>query len=423
MRRTASIAGAVLITAATLTACGGGSNDDLSALDATRLLEEAGVPCDEQDIEKREGEKNVFFEDEEPNIGPDVSVLTCEVTGGGYGIYVYEESDETLEWQDDYCSRTVFDRYFAQTFTGEEDAEGVDFAYGANWVALASEDALVATSDLAEALGGETGDVDSICSERDDFDTWKERGVAAADESIASSLEAEQREREEREAQEAQEQAQAEKRQEALDDRKAAAEERKEAAEQCEETPTAGCVFSNQNYSGRDFSGQDLEGVVFNQTNLDGADFSGAKLSGARFTNNSLNGTTFAGADLSDSRFVGVFFKSSNENVDFSLADLSRAHLNMDYFDQTSFRGAKLNQAITEGQSEWTVDFTDADLTDARVSTGVVEGALGSFGTELENPPYTYAVWSNTTCPSGDVVDDPLDCPIDSRGTTLKRSK
>ncbi len=73
-----------------LTACGGSSNDELNALEVTQILEEANIPCEDQEIEDGSG---YFFGDTEMrelglSDAPDRTELSCSVTGGGYSVTI-----------------------------------------------------------------------------------------------------------------------------------------------------------------------------------------------------------------------------------------------------------------------------------------------------------------------------------------------
>lgn len=186
----------------------------------------------------------------------------------------------------------------------------------------------------------------------------------------------------------------------------------------------ASCSITGVDFRGVDLHGLDLSYVQVRDSDLSGTDFTGANLVGAEFNDTDLTGADFTGADL-----AGATLSANLTEADFADALLIDATIVMEENRGAAFVGADLSGATfvdsanaQDRKSKWKVDLSNADLTGAKVSTSTQTDRLIFIDGDLrEDPglkmaPYMYAVWSNTTCPDGTVVDDPGDCPIDPRG-------
>ncbi len=422
-RVTSRVSG-LIIASFLLTACGGSS--DLTLLETQKKLEDASIPCEEPEFNNRVDDSKIeAFRLEAPGLPsktglvvPDHEHLTCLDRPDGdfdtrYEIVIFADSATKDEYLINQCAARTF------PITGYFDLRSAqDAAIGTNWVGYSEEDSIVRPKDLADALGGSWEQVDDLCGDySEDIAGLEEfqEAVTKWDE-VAAQLLAEQ-EAEEEALQKAEEEA----RQKAEEARQKEA-ERVAAREGCQKQPVAGCQVKNQDFSGADFSGQNLQNVRFEDTNLANADFSGAKLDGAKFWSSDINGASFVDASLIDSTFYVYEYRSEKRNrvADFSDANLSGSRVTMEGLIGSTFEGANMSGSVLEGKVPWKVDFTDADLSGASISTKTTDLAGRSSEEVLDKPAYTYATWSNTTCPSGDVVDDPLDCPVDPRGKLKK---
>ena len=138
----------------------------------------------------------------------------------------------------------------------------------------------------------------------------------------------------------------------------------------------SGCILfsvsrSNENYSGRDFSGSQIREVAFRSVDFSGTNFTGADLRsisndrqeptnfynsnlvGANFTNAFLESVEFHESDLTDADF-------SNANFTSSIFDMDGSSDPFDFNRRVDFRRSNLTNANFTGVNLGRVDFTDA---------------------------------------------------------------
>ena len=155
-----------------------------------------------------------------------------------------------------------------------------------------------------------------------------------------------------------------------------------------------------------DLSFASLENVEIKYGKLDGIDLSKANLRNTDFEMTSLIGANFYLADLDDSDFsytklMGANLHAGLKRVNFVAADLEKANLSgADLCGarlwHTNFKGANIQHANfmfknpflrdkdnLEPATLMNVDFTDADLTKASISSEQLLGALSLLGAVL----------------------------------------
>lgn len=110
--------------------------------------------------------------------------------------------------------------------------------------------------------------------------------------------------------------------------------------------PAAGRI----DFSGRDITGQRLEGLDLSKCNLSGCDFSDAQIVDCDFSGSNLAGTMFQRAHVSGSRFHSAEMSGVDlEGADFSGADFTDANLSGSDLRKTTLRGATLSGANLGG--------------------------------------------------------------------------
>ena len=164
MRALAAVLGGCLL----LTACAGGSGDALTPLDVSQRLEEAKVPCDQPDLDRRDARSEQLALSVTTVSDPPLTVLTCEAPGGPYQVVIWETADESDAALKGYCLRDAIGVLYAEEGveygTALADFDRPDLGVGDHWVARATNDSIVSTPELAQALGGEVTSPDALCA-------------------------------------------------------------------------------------------------------------------------------------------------------------------------------------------------------------------------------------------------------------------
>jgi outer membrane biosynthesis protein TonB len=154
--------------------------------------------------------------------------------------------------------------------------------------------------------------------------------------------------------------------------------------------------------------GADCLAVQGGQRPLSGLDLVNCDLTAFAFSGEDLTGANLAGANLADVDLAFATLVGGNfSGTDFSGADLFRADMTGSNFDGATFVSADLQSADLRGASARNADFTDAGMRKALLDTTEVEGAdfTDAFLKDATGQPNNgpTAIWSNTTCPDGEV--------------------
>lgn len=155
-----------------LVACSGQSSEssDMSPLDASKLLQAAGVPCENQGIERLDAEASSFGQGGSAitvNLPPR-AILTCEAAGGGFLVLIAQGDAETREGTvKDFCLRLAVEDARAQGRDGGDSGSLSDTArpvvitdFG---LAAVERGSIVGAQDLVKALGGTATDATEAC--------------------------------------------------------------------------------------------------------------------------------------------------------------------------------------------------------------------------------------------------------------------
>lgn len=137
-------------------------------------------------------------------------------------------------------------------------------------------------------------------------------------------------------------------------------------------------------FSGKDFSNSDFEGLFAMQINFSGSNFTYAKFEKATLFANDFSNSKFYGAYLSEADLS----HSDLDSADFYCADLRKANLEYCKLYNTRFcysdlEGANLSKASMSrglGIFEWLADFTGANCRNAKFT-----GASFGDGTSFKN--------------------------------------
>lgn len=178
--------------------------------------------------------------------------------------------------------------------------------------------------------------------------------------------------------------------------------------------------FTRADLSGADFRGADLRGADFRGATLRHADFREAKLKGARFDAPPKGGKRTRqtpscspdcqGADLTDADLSGALLQQANLSyATLDGADMYSAQLPGVTASWASWVGTNLERFFGGAGT-----FTNGNFTGANLSYSAIPYANFNYsnftnatllGATDENGTATleYAVWSNTTCPPGNV--------------------
>lgn len=163
--------------------------------------------------------------------------------------------------------------------------------------------------------------------------------------------------------------------------------------------------------SGRDLSGQDLNGGVFSNQKLDHANFSGSKMHDANFSNSRMRYANFSGGDCTSANFsntdlrlanvTGTNFSDANlSNISLRDADASGAVFNAADLSNGNLRainaeGAHFNDAKMEN-----ANFRDAALAHAHFN-GANMTSVNLRGADVEGADFTDATLTNAIMPNG----------------------
>ena len=158
--------------------------------------------------------------------------------------------------------------------------------------------------------------------------------------------------------------------------------------------------FENSNLQGADFSSANVNGINFAGANLQGAnlsetDLSWLNLSHLNLVNANLNHTKLVGTNLTEANLMGATITYSDLSVaNLQLANLNGANLSYSDLSVVNLEGAKLVATkIVEGVMH-AVNLVDADLTDAKIINSDLYSANLQNAT-LEGTDFTD---SNLTC-------------------------
>ncbi|MBW4688270.1 MAG: pentapeptide repeat-containing protein [Komarekiella atlantica HA4396-MV6] len=102
----------------------------------------------------------------------------------------------------------------------------------------------------------------------------------------------------------------------------------------------------NDEFKGKDYSGQNLVGTEFTNVNLENSNFSNADLRGGVFNGSVLEGVNLHGADFSN----GIAYLARFKSVDLSDTVLTDAMMLRSTFDDVNITGADFTNAILDGQ-------------------------------------------------------------------------
>lgn len=92
---------------------------------------------------------------QEDDEGNTYSVVSCELgTSGGIAVNVADTTEDFDGIKAFACSDVV----------GNEEAAGLQVAYGANWLGIAISTTGIGVQDLADSLGGTVGTIQDFCS-------------------------------------------------------------------------------------------------------------------------------------------------------------------------------------------------------------------------------------------------------------------
>jgi uncharacterized protein YjbI with pentapeptide repeats len=194
-----------------------------------------------------------------------------------------------------------------------------------------------------------------------------------------------------------------------------------------------GRSFVEQDLSGINLSGANLTDTSFSAVYLGGADLSGANLSGASIFDSSLNGADLHDALVDGSLITSTSLRSANlrgihgteasiSNTDSSDADFTDAHLSQVTYSAIGVGGANFSHAnitgsmfYTEmGYREFGDNFTGATLNvtfsgnfdNSNFTAADLYGSWGNTAT------FVNSIWSQTTCPNGDLSDTPCNMVV-----------
>ncbi|MBU0504541.1 MAG: pentapeptide repeat-containing protein [bacterium] len=146
-------------------------------------------------------------------------------------------------------------------------------------------------------------------------------------------------------------------------------------------------------FSGFDFSHAKLHRADFREAVLQGANFSGAYLGGAKLTGLDLEGVCFISANLHRADLIGAKLGG---------ADLTLANLAGAFLKDAQLNGAILECATLDHASCFNVDFTDADLRNARFEKAWLMGATFSDGVDLKGSQFEKAYFTSEDVESTD---------------------
>lgn len=138
-----ALAAAVSAAALLLAACSGSSSGgDITAVKVAEQLET--FDC-----------TNIESDRQEDDEGNTYTVVSCELgSSGGIAVNVADSAEDFTAIKAFACSDVV----------GNEEAAGLQVAYGDNWLGIAISTTGVGAQDLADSLGGTVGSIQDFCS-------------------------------------------------------------------------------------------------------------------------------------------------------------------------------------------------------------------------------------------------------------------
>jgi hypothetical protein len=160
-------------------------------------------------------------------------------------------------------------------------------------------------------------------------------------------------------------------------------------------TPTAaaakGLSFAEQDFSGRNMRGQNLDGADFTGALLKSTDFNGATLRGAIFKEADLRGATVTKTDLSGADLRDALMPFFAHETNLSRANLEGLDLRSAATFQVNFNGANLR-----GTSGW-ADVTACTFRGADLRGANLVAARNVGGSETMNDIFSGAIYDATT--------------------------